>query len=67
MTVVATNHDASPGALDEQTLEPTEAHICTCGLGRLKPWGGLATRLEWRAVNDRAVLALASIVLWLKP
>lgn len=34
---------------------------------RLKQWGGLATRYEKRAVNYRAVVALASIVLWLEP
>ena len=33
---------------------------------RLKQWRGLATRYEKRAVNCRAVLVLASIVLWLE-
>jgi hypothetical protein len=67
MTAVATNHDASPEALEEQTLEPTES-LCADGrLGRLKSWGGMATRFERRAVNDRAVLALAFILLWLEP
>jgi transposase len=34
---------------------------------RLKQWRGLATRYERRAVNYRAMLVLASIVLWLEP
>ncbi len=34
---------------------------------RLKPWRGLATRYEKRAVNYRAMLVLASIDLWLEP
>ena len=34
---------------------------------RLKQWRGLATRYEKRAVNYRAMLVLASIVLWLEP
>lgn len=34
---------------------------------RLKQWRGVATRYEKRAVNYRAMLVLASIVLWLEP
>ena len=34
---------------------------------RLKQWRGLATRYEKRAVNYRAMLVLASIVLWFEP
>lgn len=34
-------------------------------INRLKQWRGLATRYEKRAVNYRAMLVLASIVLWL--
>jgi transposase len=33
---------------------------------RLKQWRGLATRFEKRAVNYRALVVLASIVLWLE-
>jgi transposase len=36
-------------------------------INRLKQWRGLATRYEKRAVNYRAMLVLASIVLWLEP
>ncbi len=32
---------------------------------RLKQWRGLATRYEKRALNYRAMLILASIMLWL--
>lgn len=35
-------------------------------INRLKQWRGLATRYEKRAVNYRAMLVLASIVLWLQ-
>lgn len=35
-------------------------------LNRLKRWRGLATRYEKRAVNYRAMLVIASIVLWLE-
>lgn len=67
MTAVATNHDASPGALDEQTLEPTEPHAQAGASVGSSHGGGLAPRFERRAVNYRAVLALASSVLWLEP
>jgi transposase len=36
-------------------------------ISRLKQWRGLATRYEKRAVNYRAMVVLASSVLWLKP
>jgi transposase len=35
-------------------------------INRLKQWRGLATRYEKRAVNYRAMVVLASIVLWLE-
>jgi transposase len=35
------------------------------GINRLKQWRGLATRYEKRATNYRAMVVLASIVLWL--
>jgi transposase len=35
-------------------------------INRLKQWRGLATRYEKRAVNYRAMLVLASVVLWLQ-
>jgi transposase len=34
-------------------------------INRLKQWRGLATCYEKRAVNYRAMVVLASIVLWL--
>ncbi len=36
-------------------------------INRLKQWRGLATRYEKRAVNYRAMLVLAAIVMWLQP
>ena len=35
-------------------------------INRLKQWRGLATRYEKRALNYRAMLVIASIVLWLE-
>jgi transposase len=35
-------------------------------INRLKQWRGLATRYEQRAVNYRALLVIASFVIWLK-
>jgi transposase len=34
-------------------------------INRLKQWRGLATRYEKRAANYRAMVVIASIVLWL--
>jgi transposase len=34
-------------------------------INRLKQWRGLATRYEKRAASYRALLVLASIVIWL--
>jgi transposase len=35
-------------------------------INRLKQWRGLATRFEKRALNYRAMVVLASIVIWLE-
>lgn len=35
-------------------------------INRLKQWRGLATRYDKRAVNYRAMVVLASIILWLE-
>ncbi|MGZ6390374.1 MAG: transposase, partial [Ktedonobacterales bacterium] len=35
-------------------------------INRLKQWRGLATRYEKRAVNYRAMVVIASIVIWLE-
>jgi transposase len=34
-------------------------------INRLKQWRGLATRYEKRAANYRAMVVIASIVIWL--
>jgi transposase len=34
-------------------------------INRLKQWRGLATRYEKRAVNYRAMVVIASLVIWL--
>ncbi|CAA9460096.1 MAG: Mobile element protein [uncultured Rubrobacteraceae bacterium] len=34
-------------------------------VNRLKQWRGVATRYEKRAVNYRAMVVIASLVLWL--
>ncbi len=35
-------------------------------INQLKQWRGLATRYEKHAVNERAMVVLASIVRWLE-
>jgi transposase len=35
-------------------------------INRLKQWRGLATRYEKRMLNYRAMVVLASIILWLE-
>jgi transposase len=35
-------------------------------INRLRQWRGLATRYEKRAVNYRAMVVIASIVIWLE-
>ena len=34
-------------------------------MGRLKQWRGVATRYEKRAVNYRAMVVIAALVIWL--
>jgi transposase len=34
-------------------------------INRLKQWRGIATRFEKRAVNDRAMVVVASLMIWL--
>ena len=34
-------------------------------MGRLKQWRGVATRYEKRAVNYRALVVIAALVIWL--
>jgi transposase len=41
-------------------------HVLERGINRLKEWRGLATRDEKRADDYRAMVVLASIVLWLE-
>lgn len=36
-------------------------------VGRLKQWRSVATRYEKRAVNYRAVVLIASLMIWLSP
>jgi len=52
------------GAITERYARRNTVERC---INRLKQWRGLATRYEKRAANDRAMLVLASIVLWLEP
>jgi transposase len=54
-------------SLDASRREAQLAHFRDRRDNRLKQWRGLATRFEKRAVNYRAMLVLASIVLWLEP
>jgi len=41
-------------------------HVVKRCINRLNQWRGLATRYEKRALNYRAMLVIASIVLWLE-
>jgi transposase len=41
-------------------------NVVARGINRLKQWRGLATRYEKRAVNYRAMVVIASIVIWLE-
>lgn len=40
-------------------------NVVECCINWLRQWHGLATRYEKRALNYRAILVLAAIVLWL--
>jgi transposase len=44
---------------------PARRHVVERCINRLKQWRGLATRYEKRAANSRAMIAIASIVIWL--
>lgn len=52
-----------PLAFDKTTY--ARRNVVECGINRLKQWRGLATRYEKRAVNFRAMVVIASIVIWL--
>jgi transposase len=49
----------------DQTIDARRNVVERC-INRLKQWRGLATRYEKRAVTYRAMVVLASIVLWLQ-
>jgi transposase len=53
-----------PLAFDQATY--ARRNVVERCINRLKQWRGLATRYEKRAVNYRAMVVLASIVLWLE-
>lgn len=53
-----------PLAFDKATY--ARRNVVERCINRLKQWRGLATRYEKRAVNYRAMVVLASIVLWLE-
>jgi transposase len=53
-----------PLAFDKTTY--ARRNVVERCINRLKQWRGLATRYEKRAVNYRAMVVLASIVLWLE-
>jgi transposase len=52
-----------PLAFDRATY--ARRNVVERGINRLKQWRGLATRYEKRAVNYRAMVVIAAIVIWL--
>lgn len=52
-----------PLAFDRATY--AQRNVVERCINRLKQWRGLATRYEKQAVNYRAMVVLAAIVLWL--
>ncbi len=54
-----------PLAFDQATY--ARRNVVERCINRLKQWRGLATRYEKRAANYRAMVVIASIVLWLEP
>jgi transposase len=52
-----------PLAFDQATY--AHRNVVERCINRLKQWRGLATRYEKRAVNYRALVVIASIVIWL--
>src|SRR5262249_22240010 len=49
----------------DQTVYARRNVVGRC-INRLEQWRGLATRYEKRAVNYRAMVVIASIVIWLQ-
>jgi transposase len=43
----------------------TRRNVVERCINRLKQWRGLATRYEKRAVNYRAMVVIAAIIIWL--
>ncbi len=53
-----------PSPLTKRSI--TRRNVVERCINRLKQWRGLATRYEKHAVNYRAMVVLASLVLWLE-
>jgi transposase len=54
-----------PHTIPERADQRARRNVVERCINRLKQWRGLATRYEKRAVNYRAMLVLAAIVIWL--
>lgn len=52
-----------PLALDQSIYR--RRNVVDCFLNWLKQWRGLATHYEKRAVNYRAMVVIAAILIWL--
>jgi transposase len=61
-------HGAPPGRVCplafDKAIYARRSEVEHC-INRLKQWRGLATRYEKRAVNYRAMVVIASVVIWL--
>ncbi len=64
-----TRKSAAPGVRDAQRGFDREAYrrrnVVERCVGRLKQWRSVATRYEKRAVNYRAMVVIASLMVWL--
>lgn len=53
-----------PLAFDQATYK--RRNVVERAINRLKQWRGLATRYEKRALNYRAMVVIASILIWVQ-
>jgi transposase len=56
-------HPGRPPSFDATTY--ARRNVVERCVNRLKQWRGIATRYEKRAVNYRAMLVIASLMIWL--
>jgi transposase len=57
-------HGGRPRAFDPATSK--RCNVVECWFNRFKQWRAVATRYDKKAVNYRAGIVLASMILWLR-